>query len=693
MATLEEIVIQLTAETSQLKAELQSAQKVTADSASKMEKAIKEFSENSAKNTSFFQKSMATMTGFLASQAVLGAFNMVKDAAAGMANLFIEGGKAAAEEEKQLVRLANSLALSGNFSSAAQKSLEDYTSEMMALTGVADDAIASNLAFLSSITKLDAEGLKKAQTAALDLSAAIGVDLDTATKMVAKGIEGNVTAFQKYGIEIEKSSDKTQQFNNVVNALSTGAAAGQMKTFAGAVTGLQNNFGELFEAISRNFTSNPVIIAVVNEMSKVFAELKNVIGDNQQVIQQGLANALLMIGDILIGVTVAINTLYKTGLTVFNGLITAAAALGEGIRYVLGLLSQDTGEDPFAVTKQSWEDTKNSFDDNTLDSVAETFARIRNAGADAFGQIKGASEATQPTIQNMTNSVKALSDEFGKLSEKQAAARDSFVSGLLDQSAAIDSNYKFQTEMAQVALENQSIGFTEYQEMRLAMLEEQNALEQSILDTKYANQQITEENYNAASIELAKQNTSERIKLAQDLANKEKELNAQKLQAVSQTFGNLAVLAQSSNKELAGIGKAAAIAQATVDGYAAVQKALASAPPPFNFALAASVGVATAANIAKIQGVGFNKGINSVPGVGNVDSVPAMLTPGERVVPAKSNEDLTQFLQDQRQGQSQPVINNTFNFSFVVPPTREQAADIAQAIIDAQSAGVAPGFA
>ena len=65
-------------------------------------------------------------------------------------------------------------------------------------------------------------------------------------------------------------------------------------------------------------------------------------------------------------------------------------------------------------------------------------------------------------------------------------------------------------------------------------------------------------------------------------------------------FSTLSTLSDSENRRLAAIGKAAAITQATIDGILAVQRALASAPPPVNFALAAAVGVAAAANVAEI---------------------------------------------------------------------------------------------
>lgn len=81
------------------------------------------------------------------------------------------------------------------------------------------------------------------------------------------------------------------------------------------------------------------------------------------------------------------------------------------------------------------------------------------------------------------------------------------------------------------------------------------------------------------------------------------------LQGTQEMLGTLASLQNSSNKKLAAIGKAAAIAQATMDGIVAVQKALTAAPPPWNYALAAAVGVAAAANVARIAGLkGFQQG-------------------------------------------------------------------------------------
>ena len=58
--------------------------------------------------------------------------------------------------------------------------------------------------------------------------------------------------------------------------------------------------------------------------------------------------------------------------------------------------------------------------------------------------------------------------------------------------------------------------------------------------------------------------------------------------AQTQFLGTLAGLSSSSNRKLATVGRAAAIAEAAVQGGLAVMKAYASAPPPMNFVNAAA---------------------------------------------------------------------------------------------------------
>ena len=48
----------------------------------------------------------------------------------------------------------------------------------------------------------------------------------------------------------------------------------------------------------------------------------------------------------------------------------------------------------------------------------------------------------------------------------------------------------------------------------------------------------------------------------------------------------------------------------------------------------------------------MNKGIESVPGIGTRDNFPAMLTPGEGVVDAKTNQKLVKALKEREEQQN-----------------------------------------
>ena len=120
------------------------------------------------------------------------------------------------------------------------------------------------------------------------------------------------------------------------------------------------------------------------------------------------------------------------------------------------------------------------------------------------------------------------------------------------------------------------------------------------------------------------------------------ELREQRLSGTRTMLETLASLQSGSNKKLAALGKAAAIAQATIDGVLAVQKALASAPPPFNFIQAAVVGAVAAANVASIAGMA-DGGLVRGKGGPREDKELRRLSPGEFVVNAQStaqNRDL-----------------------------------------------------
>lgn len=113
--------------------------------------------------------------------------------------------------------------------------------------------------------------------------------------------------------------------------------------------------------------------------------------------------------------------------------------------------------------------------------------------------------------------------------------------------------------------------------------------------------------------------------------------NEMRLQGYSDLFGALASVASKGHGVIGAIGKAAAVAQATIDGYVAVQKALASLPPPMNYVAAAAVAIKTGANVAGILSTNAGSfatgGQFMVEGKSGVDAnnINMNVTRGERV--------------------------------------------------------------
>lgn len=604
MATLEELVVSLVAETSGLRAELSNAAKATKDSTAKMDDAIKSFSENSGKNLSFFETSMASAAGFLASQAVLGAVGLVKDAFMALGGELMKGAESAIAEENALKRLANSLALSGQYSQEAVNDLAAFAGEMESLTGVQDDAIAGNLAMLSSLTKLDSEGLKAAQKAALDFSAATGKDLDSATRMIAAGINGNTDAFKKMGITINESSDKATNFKNVVGALSSsfgGAAAGATQTFGGALTHLSNSWGNLTEELAKSITQNPVVIAVMGKMTEIIQQLTGSAASASDMFKAGLAAAILTVVDTLGVFATAMDTLF-------------------------GSFTDKFGIASTALAEMSYEGNK------------------------AFDTIGTGAEGVTASVKNQVGAVK-------ELTSAQQDLQMTFAQGLIDRGAALDASYQYENSLREANLELELMQLEEHDlakyelmaasfEERNTALQEQQDLEWDNLEAGLAAKHASEEAANQARTALAQKHYLENKKIENDKTKNEMEEQKARMAGLSSTLSSIATLTSSSSKELAAIGKAAAITQATIDGYRAIQGALAVGSsiggPALGFAFAALVGTATAANIAKIAGVGLNDGGTIMGGGANVDTIPARLTKGETVI----SRDLTNQLED-----------------------------------------------
>lgn len=179
-----------------------------------------------------------------------------------------------------LNQLNIALSQTGQFTKEASVGFEEYAASIQATTKFSDEAVLSSAALIQQLGHLSGDGLKKAESAALDLSAALGIDLTTASQLVGKAAEGNVSGLQRLGLQISKGSSDAQTYANALQALSRfqGAAAQSANTFEGSLAQLSNNFNDLLKRIGQLATRSPALLATFKEISKAITGFTSTIG-------------------------------------------------------------------------------------------------------------------------------------------------------------------------------------------------------------------------------------------------------------------------------------------------------------------------------------------------------------------------------------------------------------------------------
>ena len=175
----------------------------------------------------------------------------------------VDAVKAAIEDQKSQVLLANSLKNTVGATDSAISSVEDYITKQQKLFSVADDQLRPSLAALAAATGSITEA-QKLQSVALDIAANKQIDLVTASKLLAKAHGGNIGALKKLFPEISANTVKSKDFAGaleVVAKASGGAAAAAANTLAGRLEGLKLAYGEVLETLG--YALLPVITEFV----------------------------------------------------------------------------------------------------------------------------------------------------------------------------------------------------------------------------------------------------------------------------------------------------------------------------------------------------------------------------------------------------------------------------------------------
>lgn len=419
------------------------------------------------------------------------------------------------------------------------------------------------------------------------------------------------------GAALQKARDEAQQFGIVVST-----------TAARAAEQLNDNMTRLGKMVQGVFVQSlEAVLPTMAKLSDKFIESAK----NSDFFKEATATLTTTMKEFISLVVLTDATL--------NALGTSLTAAGKG------LLQMAKGDFKTAFETMS---ASGADMDKIMAEASTTLKELWNGQAKAAADAAVATENSGKKLKDFNFSALAAKNAVDQFigSQKKSLAGQQAEIATFGQLAGAKEALKLQLQAEATAKENDLV-ITAKQQAALDLLKQKTsdyALTLEALQLKQAN--LTP--WQAFQVEQAKvqalfdnglisiddyQKALTRLATAQGMTWQQ--ITGQ----IAGNFGQLATVFAKESKGWATTAKALAIFEATVNSYAAFTKALASAPPPLNYALAASTLAAGLAQVLKIKSQTFaTGGYVSGAGTATSDSVPAMLSNGEFVMNASATE-------------------------------------------------------
>jgi hypothetical protein len=404
--TIEELVVELRGEIGDLK------------------KALKEAADETKEKAGFMTRSFEVFTGVVSSHALLGAIEKLKESAVGLFETYVvEGVKAAEEQENAENRLTQALIASGKYSKESAASLVEYADALQGSTKYANENIVSASALIQSLGRLDEDALKKATLSALNLSTALGIDLNTAALAVGKAAAGSAAALGRYGIHIEDGNTKAETFAKTLDALNTrfgGAAESAVNTYSGALARLTNQRADETKAIGNVIIKNQSLINVINVLSEQAAETTKHIQEHRAEYSRLVSDGILLVIDSTSVLVDIFNTAHIAALKLAQGYYVVEAGAGALVEMVPGLdgLVKSSSASAEDFERLGAEISSLEKGSGAVKVIQDSLDRLRNAALEGYDAINEGAKRSTNSLGAAGAAMRELSDEQQKLQDK-----------------------------------------------------------------------------------------------------------------------------------------------------------------------------------------------------------------------------------------------------------------------------------
>jgi|TARA_R100000482_G_C5132495_1_gene153121 hypothetical protein len=588
-------------------------------------------------------------------------------------------------QEQAERKLETALTSTGYAAGVSAEELKNLASELQSVSTFGDEAIIEAQALLLTFTKVGKDVFPMATESILNMSAAMGTDLKSSTIMLGKALNdpiAGVTALTRAGVQLtetQKEQIKTQtELGNVSKAqkiilqeLETqfGGQARATAEGTGRFIQLSNTLGDVAEKIGQH------LVPPLSKLAKILNDvLGNILKKDGEEFGKMAARTLVFATN-LAGLTAGFALFTKgilaarlaiAGLSLsFKNLGRAIVRTGIGAIFVsIGLAIDQLlfNFENFVTKAQLIFVELAIFFEDQFEIIRKEFKKtmfVLGLLKDAIVKLPGAMFRTFKGIGQMIKDffIKPTKEATKEYTDSwRMMLKDSNDKALEDNKSygnqLVENTKNTYARLKEIVTEDDEEKDTKAEEDKIKrdeMIAARQAQEEKVLQDKVKRENMHSLTEKKNVIETEKfMMAAQKRELASYLRSKEiqkkidEKRSKEQKENLKSTLGTISTLQSSSNTTLFNIGRAGALAMAYIDGKAAVVKALASAPPPFNYALAAAVGLAVGAQIGQIVSASppkMNDG-GIIMGAPGIDQNMAMLSRGELVVPTRNFEEV-----------------------------------------------------
>jgi hypothetical protein len=249
-------------------------------------------------------------------------------------------------------QLAAALKSTGNAADQTISQLNDHAEALSRVSTFGDDAISKAQALLMTFTRISGPTFTRATEAILDMAQAMGTDLQGATIQIGKALNNpvqGVTALARAGVQFSddqkamiaslvESNQLLKAQDIILKELETqfgGSAKAARNTLGGALQGLSNEFGNLFEVSGE---SSAGIVKAINSIAAAIVPLSNVLNTALQNFQAFFVEIARAAQNLFLIVKRIAVFMAQTFIKLLTPLTWLPGKAGENAAYGLGLM-------------------------------------------------------------------------------------------------------------------------------------------------------------------------------------------------------------------------------------------------------------------------------------------------------------------------------------------------------------------